>query len=136
MSILFISGMISLNLLSTKNYQQIIILNLNLIFDYLNMLMCKHPSTLLKKLTTRHYLMYFIPILSIFTVNVIMSSLFSNMIVPQQKWCQTLDCFAKSSIKFYTLRNDYILNLIKSSDQWQFKAINSRLKIHTERGQF
>ena len=124
MSILFISGMISLNLLSTKNYQQIIILNLNLIFDYLNMLMCKHPSTLLKKLTTRHYLMYFIPILSIFTVNVIMSSLFSNMIVPQQKWCQTLDCFAKSSIKFYTLRNDYILSLIKNNDQWQFKAIN------------
>ena len=71
LSILLVSGIISLNLFLTKNYQQIYILNLNLIFDYLNMLICKQSSTLLKKLTTRHYLMYFIPILSIFSVNVI-----------------------------------------------------------------
>lgn len=134
LSILLISGMISLNLFLKKNYQQIYILNLNLIFDYLNMLICKQPSTLLTKLTSRYYLMYSIPILSIFTVNVIMSSLFSNMILPQQKWCQTLDCLAKSNIKFYILRQDNALGLIKNRDEWQFKAIRSRLQIQKERG--
>ena len=136
-SILFISGIISI-ILSRKNYlkKDFWIFNLNLIFDYLNMLMCKQSSSLLTKLTTRHFLMYFIPILSILFTNVITCENFSNLISPQQKWCSTLDCFVTSNYKFFSLYHDraYILDLIQNSNRWQFKAIYKRLHLQKEKG--
>ena len=136
-SILLISKIISLNV-SRQNEQKKSFwnLNLNLIFDYLNMLMTKQPSFLLTKLSNRHFLMYFIPILSILFANVITSDIFSNMISPQYKWCKTLDCFANSKIKFFIFYNSntYIMNLINSSNQWQFKEIVSRLNVQREKG--
>ena len=58
MSMFFISGIISF--IQSRQYHQkkkFWNINLNLIFDYLNMLMSK-ISPLLTKLTTRHFLMY------------------------------------------------------------------------------
>ena len=136
-SIVIISGIISFNL-SLENYRKKSFwnLNLNLIFGYLNMLMTKQPSSLLTKLSNRHFLMYFIPILSIIFANVITSDIFSNMISPQYKWCQTIDCFANSKMKFFSFYNSntYIMNLINNSNQWQFQAIASRLNVQREKG--
>lgn len=138
-SILFISGIISLNICFkkiSKEHRKNVFLRLscNLIFDYLNMLMSKHPSNLLKKLTSRHYLMYFIPILSIFIANAIMFSFYSHMISPQKNWCQSLECFANSNDKFYSMKNGFISGLVNTSKSGQLKKIFSRLKLQKERG--
>ena len=105
-------------------------------FGYLNMLMSKAPWHLLTKLTTRHFLMYFVPIISILFTNVITSGFYSNLISPQKQWCSTLDCFAKSHLKFFNNFDEryYINRLANQSDQWQFKAINSRM--NPLKGQF
>lgn len=131
-SILFISGIISLNV-SKQSEQKKSFWNihLNLIFDYVNMLVSKAPSSLLTKLTTRHYLMYLIPIFGIILSNVITSEIFSNIITPQKQWCESLDCFAKSNTIFFTTWPEtvYINTLGNHTNQWQFKAIDSRVKL-------
>ena len=136
-SILFISGILSI-ILSRKSdlKKDYWILNLNLTFDFLNMMMCKQSSCLFTKFTNRHFLMYFIPILSILFTNVITCEIFSNMILPKQKWCQTLDCFVTSKYEFFSLYHDraYILDLIQNNNKWQFKAIYKRLHLQKEKG--
>ena len=100
------------------------------IFDYLSMLMSKQPSFLLTKLSNRSFLMYFIPILSILFSNVIIGEFYTRMISPQHKWCDTIDCFAKSNIKFYTLERPEIKEFFRNNKQnYQINAIGSKIKL-------
>ena len=131
MSMFFISGIISF--IQSRQYHQkkkLWNINLNLIFDYLNMLMSKISSPLLNKLTTCHFLMYFIPILSILFTNVITCEFYSNLVSSSKQWFQTLDCFAKSNIKFFNAWGEYfhIRKIAEETNEWQFKAIIPRLE--------
>lgn len=75
--------------------------------------------------------MYLIPIFSIILSNVITSEIFSNIITPQKQWCSRLDRFAKSDIQFFGTwpENVYVHRLGTNTNQWQFKAIDSRVKL-------
>ena len=99
-----------------------------LIFDYLKLLV-NSPSKLISELLPRHYIMYFIPLLSIMLIALFQNIIYSKMIVPRKYWCQDLDCFAKSNLKFYTFNNAPSLNLLKQKEEWQFKMIMSKLTI-------
>ena len=101
-----------------------------LLFDYLNMLLSK-SSVLLSKLIPRHYLMYFIPILSFLIINLFQNIIYSNMIVPRKHWCQDINCFAQSKFDFFTTSDDPALIALKKKKDWQFKVILSRLKINS-----
>ena len=84
-------------------------------------------SNVLKKLIPRHYLMYFIPILSVLLITLFQNIIYLNMIVPRKHWCQDLDCFAKSKIDFHAASDDPALIELKQKKEWQFKMILSRL---------
>ena len=122
-SVFFISGIISFNV-SRQNDQKKKFwnMNFNLIFDYLNMLMSKISSSMSHKLTTRHFIMYFIPILSILFTNVITCEFYSNLVSPSKQWCSTLDCFATSNLKFFNAWGEYdhIWKIAQQTNQWQF----------------
>ena len=75
--------------------------------------------------------MYFIPFLSIIVVNVMKHSIYSNMISPPKQWCETLDCFAQSNIKFYTFDSDLYDKFLKIKKDHQFKSIASRTTWHS-----
>ena len=109
-------------------------LTLNLIFSYFNLLMCKQSSVLLAKLKPRHYLMYFIPWLSIIVVNLMTSSIYSNMISPPKQWCDSTECFVKSNYKFYALDNEPAFQLLKRKNKTEYKIIIERTQIFSERG--
>ena len=99
-----------------------------LIFDNLNFLLNK-PSYLLPKLSSRHYIMYFIPILCFFIVCLFENMIYSNMIIPQKHWCHDINCFAQSKFEFYAASDDPALNAVKEKTDWQFKIIQSRLTV-------
>lgn len=104
--------------------------NVRLSIDYLNMLLSSQGSDLLPNLNPRHHLMYLIPLLSIIVVNLLNSSIYSNMISPPKQWCQTLDCFANSSTQFYSGRNYYFgFDKDKWKNQWQVIKIMKRHKL-------
>lgn len=112
-------------------------LNYHFIFDYLNMLICKQPSVLLTKLSNRSFLMYFIPMLSILFSNAISGQFYSQIISPRHKWCDTIDCFAKSNTKFYTLEKPEIKQFFKSNKQnHHINAIGSRVNLTRGNGKF
>ena len=112
--------------------KNIIKFTLNLIFNYFNLLICKQSSVLLAKLRPRLFLMYFIPFLSIIVVNSMTYSIYSNMISPPKLWCESLDCFDKSNLKFYAIKGDSSLLLIQNREE--FKSIKSRIQLHNGRG--
>ena len=94
--------------------------------EYMTMLLSQ-SSNFLNKLTPRHYLMYFIPILSVLIITLFQNIIYLNMIVPRKHWCQDLDCFANSKIGFHTASDDPALIELKQKNEWQFKMILSRL---------
>ena len=108
-------------------------LSLNLIFSYFNLLICKQSSVLLAKLKPRHYLMYFIPWLSIIVVNLMTSSIYSNMISPPKQWCDSIECFAKSKYKFYAFDGDPSYQLLKSENKTEYKIIAERTQLSSDR---
>ena len=111
-------------------------LSLNLIFNYFNLLMCKQSSVLLAKLKPRHYLMSFIPLLSIMVINLMTSSIYSNMISPPKQWCDSINCFAKSNYKFYAIDNESSYKLLESKNKTEFKTIAERTDLFTDLGEF
>ena len=123
---------LSLWMRGNDNVKNIIKFTLNLIFNYFNLLISKQPSVLLTKLRSRLFLMYFIPFLSIIVVNSMTFSIYSNMISPPKLWCDSLDCFDKSNLKFYAIKGDASLLLIKNREE--FKSIRSRIQLHNGRG--
>ena len=105
----------------------------NLIYGYFNLLMAGQTSSFLSKIKQRHYLMYLIPLLSIIVINLRSSFIYSNMISPSKQWCESIDCFAKSNLKFYALEHDNALNLLKEKKDEQIKSIVSRVQVfHSE----
>ena len=99
-----------------------------LIFDNLNFLLNK-PSNVLAKLSPRHYIMLFIPILCFFIIYLFQNMMYSNMVVPRKHWCHDINCFAQSKFQFLTASDDPALNAIKEKTDWQFKMIQSRLTV-------
>ena len=98
----------------------------DLIFNYFNLMMSNQSSILLHKIVPRNYIMYFIPLLSIIVVNLMKESIYSNMISPPKQWCETLECFAQSNIRFVTLDRWLYNNLLKIRKEHEFKLIASR----------
>ena len=113
-----------------RNFNLEIRFNYNFLYiltkEYITM-MLNQSSNLLKKLTPNHYLMYFIPILSVLIITLFQNIIYLNMIVPRKHWCQDLDCFAKSKIDFHAALDDPALIELKQKKEWQFKMILSRL---------
>ena len=101
---------------------------LKLSFDYLKLLL-SNQSKLISKLTPRHYLMYFIPMLSVMIIALFQNMIYSKMIVPRKHWCHDINCFAYSNAEFYTFINDPSLNLLKQKQEQQYKMIMSKLTI-------
>ena len=101
-TILAIASVQGIKLIVRKNSnrKKAIKFTLDLIFSYFSLMMSNQLSVLLSKFKPRHYLMYFIPFLSIIVVNLMKHSIYSNMISPPKQWCETLDCFTQSNIKF------------------------------------
>ena len=73
--------------------------------------------------------MYFIPLLSIIVINLRSSFIYSNMISPPKKWCESIDCFAKLNLKFYALEGDIVLTLLNKKEDEQIKSIVSRVQV-------
>ena len=119
-----------------KTIKKTIKLSLNLIFSYFNLLMCKQSSILLAKLKPRHYLMSIIPLLTIIVSNLITSSIYSNMISPPKKWCDSFDCFVKSNYKFYAFDDEPSYQLLKRENKTECKIIAERTQLFSERGKF
>ena len=91
--------------------------------------MANQSSSFLSIIKPRHYLMCLIPLLSIIVVNLRSSFIYSNMISPPKQWCESIDCFAKSNLKFYALKRDNALNLLKKKNDKQIKSIVSRVQV-------
>ena len=105
-----------------------------LIYGYFNLLMAGQTSSFLSKIKPRHYLMYLIPLLSIIVINLRSSFIYSNMISPQKQWCESIDCFAKSNLKFYALERDNAFNLLMKKNDKQIKSIVSRVQVFHNEG--
>ena len=103
-----------------------------LIYAYFNLLMAGQAS-FLSKIKSLHYLMYLIPLLSIIVVN-LRSFIYSNMISPPKQWCESIDCFAKSNLKFYSLGRDNALNLLEKKNDKQINSIISRVEVFHNQG--
>lgn len=106
---------------------------LKLSWDYIAMFLNK-SSNLLSKLTPRHYIMYFIPILSVLIINLFQNTMTSNIIIPEKYWCQDLTCFAQSKIQFYTYKDEPSAGSLQRKNEWQIKEILSRLTIGFSKG--
>ena len=104
-------------------------------WDYLLLLIGK-SSELLSKLIPRHYLMYFIPLLSIFLIGMFQNMICTNMIIPRKHWCQDIDCFAKSKIGFHAASDEIALIVIKQKKESQFKEIMSKVTTIKQKGKF
>ena len=120
-------------IISLKKFDHLFCLKLSV--DYFKMLISK-SSRFLTKLTDRHYLMYFIPILSVLLIALFQNIIYLNMIIPQKHWCQDIDCFAKSKLNFYTVSDEPALIAMREKKEWQFKEILSRLTIGKPRGNY
>ena len=106
----------------------------NMIYGYFNLLMAGQTSSFLSKVKPRHFIMYLIPLLSIIVINLRSSFIYSNMISPPKQWCQSIDCFAKSNLKFYALERDNALNLLEKKNNKQIKSIVSKVKVFRDPG--
>ena len=131
--IAFVNGLIMF-VKKTHNRNTVLKCICNLIFGYLNLLMAGQTSSFLSKIKLRHYLMYLIPLLSIIVINLRSSFIYSNMVSPSKQWCESIDCFAKSNVKFYALERDNALNLLKKKDDNQIKSIVSRVQVFHSQG--
>ena len=130
--IAFVHGLITF-FKRNRNRNTVMKFIFNLIYGYFNLLMAGQTSSFLSKIKPRHYLMYLIPLLSIIVINLRSSFIYSNMISPPKQWCESVDCFAKSNLKFYTLEHDNALNLLKEKKDEQIKSIVSRVQVfHSE----
>ena len=63
-------------------------------------------------------------------------SIYSNMISPPKQWCESIDCFAKSNYRFYSVNGEIAAHLIlnKSKTEWQFKSILSKTTFYDRKG--
>ena len=104
-------------------------------WDYLLLLMGK-SSKLLSKLIPRHYLMYFMPLLSILLIVMFQNMICSNMIIPRKRWCNDIDCFAKSEIGFHSASDEIALVQMKQKKEWQYKEILSKVTTIKPKGRF
>ena len=131
-SILIIGFVQGLKLIIKENLSKINIIKyiFNLVFGYFNLLMAGKSSNFIYKVKPRHYLMYFIPLLSIIVVNLMTSSIYSNMISPPKTWCDSIDCFAKSNYQFH-VTEVYTMNLLyEQTKNEEFESILSRIDFH------
>ena len=78
--------------------------------------------------------MYFVPILSIIVIHLRTCFIYSNMISPPKQWCESIDCFAKSNLKFYALERDKAFNLLMKKNDKQIKSIVSRVQVFHNQG--
>ena len=118
-----------------RTIKKTIKLSLNLIFSYFNLLMCKQSSILLAKLKPRHYLMAIIPLLTIIVSNLIILSIYPNMISPPKQWCNSIECFAKSNYKFYAFVDKPSYQLLKRENKTEYKIIAERTQLFSDRGE-
>ena len=118
------------------NRKNIFKFTLNLIFDYFNLMMSNQSSILLHKIVPRNYLMYFIPLLSIIVVHLMKQSIYSNMISPPKQWCETLECFAQSNIRFVAFAQNLKNNFLTIKKDQHFKSIGSRMTWHPANSKF
>ena len=135
-SIVIISFVHGLIMFVKKNHNRNTVMKFifKLIYGYFNLLMAGQTSSFLSKIKQRHYLMYLIPFLSIIVINLRSSSIYSNMISPSNQLCESIDCLAKSNLKFYTLEHDNALNLLKRKNDKQIKSIVSRVRVFHNEG--
>ena len=126
--IAFVHGLI-IFVKKTRNRNTVMNFIFKMIYGYFNLLMAGQSSSFLSKIKPRHHLMYLIPLLSIIVVNLNSSFIYSNMISPPKQWCESIDCFAKSNLKFYALERDNALNLLKKKNDKQIKSIVSRVQV-------
>ena len=91
-------------------------------------------TSFLSKIKPRHYLMYLIPLSSIIIINLRSSFIYSNMISPPTQWCDSINCFAKSNLKFYALKYDNAFNLLKKKNDKQIKSIISQIQVFRSPG--
>ena len=117
---------------NSRTIKKTIKLSLNLIFSYFNLLMCKQSSVLLAKLKPRHYLMSFIPLLSIVVINLMTSAIYSNMISPPKQWCDSIECFAKPKYKFYAFDDAPSYQLLKRENKTEYKIIAERTQLFND----
>ena len=123
--LLIFSSIIAISLFQTcSNRKGNLNFFLKLCGDYIGLLL-NNSSNLLQKSVSRHYLLYFIPILSILIINLINIKLYSNMLAPRKHWCQDLNCFIKSKLPFYTFANQPSLTEMRKRDE--FKMILERI---------
>lgn len=123
--LLIFSSIITIALIQTcSNPKRNFHFFLKLYGGYLGLLL-NNSSNLLRKSVSRHYLLYFIPILSVLIINLVNIELYSNMLAPRKHCCQDLNCFIKSKLPFYTFANQPSLTEIKKREE--FKIILDRL---------
>ena len=104
-------------------------------WDYL-LLLIGNSSELLSKLIPRHYLMYFIPLLSILLIGMFQNIICTNMIIPRKHWCQDIDCFSKSEIGFHAASDETALTVMKQKKESQFQEILSKVTTIKPKGKF
>ena len=108
---------------------------LRISFKYFSLLIGQ-SSILLRNFKPFHYVMYFMPLLSLLFINLFNFQLHSNMISPRKYWCQDLDCFIKSYKGFYTLDMIPSKDAMEKRKELQFKIILSKLKVDDPFGKF
>ena len=118
-------------IISQKKFDHLFCLKLS--WEYFEMLISK-PSNILTRSIHRHYLMYFIPMLSVLLIALFQNIIYLNMIIPRKHWCQDIDCFAQSKFDFYTVSDEPALIAMRKKKEWQFKVILSRLTIGPPKG--
>ena len=106
---------------------------LRISWEYFSLFQSK-SSILLGKFKPFHYVIYFIPLLSVLIINLFNFELYSNMISPRKYWCQDLDCFIESYEGFYTLKTITSKNVMEKRKEWEFKEILSKLKAVSQWG--
>ena len=123
----FIHGLIML--IKRKHKTTLMKFIFEMIFSYFSLLMAGQTSSFFSNIKPRHYLMYFIPLLSIIIINLRSSFIYSNMVSPPKLWCESIDCFAKSNLKFYAMEGDFGLSLLEKKNDKQIKSIVSRIEV-------
>ena len=100
---------------------------LRISWEYFSLIQTQ-SSILLHKFKPFHYVMYFMPLLSVLIINLFNIELYSNMINPRRHWCQDLDCFINSYQGFCTLKTIPSKDVMEKREEWQFKEILSKLE--------
>ena len=108
---------------------------LRISWEYFSLIQSK-SSILLRKFKPFHYVMYFIPLLSVLIISLFNVELYSSMVSPRKYWCQDLDCFIKSYQGFYTLNTTICKDAMAKRKKWQFEKILLRLNVIKPHGKF